>query len=38
VIVYKDANHLTNTYVKTLSPFIEPYLVAALDREKLGTN
>ena len=38
VIVYKDANHLTNTYVKTLSPFIEPYLVAALVKAKLGAH
>lgn len=30
VIVYRDAGHLTNTYVSTLSPFIEPKIIAAL--------
>jgi len=32
VIVYRDANHLTGTYVTTLSPYIEPEILSALAR------
>ena len=38
VVVYKDFNHLTNTYSKSLSPFIEPFLIDALNKTKLGTH
>jgi peptidoglycan/LPS O-acetylase OafA/YrhL len=30
VLVYREGNHLTNTFTVTLSPFIEPYILAAL--------
>lgn len=33
VIVYRGDDHLTNTFAKTLAPFIEPYLLSALDSE-----
>lgn len=32
-IVYRDANHLTNTFALTLSPFIQPYVLAALSNQ-----
>jgi len=32
VVVYRDAGHLTNTYVSTLSPFIEPAIKDALKK------
>lgn len=31
VIVYRDANHVTNTFGKTMAPFIEPYVLKALE-------
>jgi peptidoglycan/LPS O-acetylase OafA/YrhL len=30
VIVFRGDNHLTNTFTKTLAPYIEPYLLKAL--------
>ena len=30
VLVYREGNHLTNTFTVTLSPFIEPYILKAL--------
>ena len=30
VVVYRDDNHLTNTFTRTLSAFIEPYVLAAI--------
>jgi hypothetical protein len=30
VIVFRGDNHLTNTFTKTLAPYIEPYLLNAL--------
>ena len=32
-IVYRDANHLTNTFALTLSPFIQPYVLNALSNQ-----
>jgi hypothetical protein len=34
VIVYRDANHLSNTFVKTLSPYIEPLVLEALKQKQ----
>jgi hypothetical protein len=30
VVTYCDANHLTTTYARTVAPYLEPKLVAAL--------
>jgi peptidoglycan/LPS O-acetylase OafA/YrhL len=32
VVVYRDANHLTNTFTRTLARFIEPYIQSALTK------
>ncbi|MEY4349190.1 MAG: hypothetical protein RL719_487, partial [Actinomycetota bacterium] len=32
VVVYRDDNHLTNTFTRTLAPYLEPSIIAALKR------
>jgi hypothetical protein len=34
VIVYRDANHLSSTFVKTLSPYIAPLVLEALKQKQ----
>ena len=31
VVVYADNNHVSNTYARTLAPYLGPRIVAALD-------
>jgi len=38
VVVYRDSNHLTNTFVETLVPFIDPIVLAALDSAKPASH
>ena len=32
VVVYRDANHITNTFVRTLAPYLEKHILTALGK------